>query len=144
MIMTSSTQRPATRLEHGVAWLILTAAGLHLAVALTTGHWGAILRDGLWNTVSGDDDARMSTLWFTVAGIGLAGLGLLVRKAVSSHGTLPTETGWILIALGIPIAVLDPVSGGWLLIGIGLLAVIARRNKVRQVGVRRLGPTGEA
>jgi hypothetical protein len=134
--MSNSIQRPATRLERWIPRLILIAAGLHLAVAFPTGHWGDILRDGLWNTVGTDDAARMSTLWITMAGIGLAGLGLLARKAVLSYGTLPTETGWILLALGIPIAVLDPISGGWMLIGIGVLAVIAaRRNKTRRIGI---------
>ncbi|MEV4870510.1 DUF6463 family protein [Streptomyces syringium] len=56
------------------------------------------------------------------------GPGLLARRLVTTTGTLPAELGWILLALGIPVSLLEPVSGGWSLIVIGLAAVLVSRR----------------
>lgn len=110
--------------------LILAAAAVHMTVGLTvsSSHWSGIVTDGLWNTVRVDDDARMTALWFMMSGVAFAGLGLLARRSVITTGAVPPDTGWILLALGIPMALLEPVSGGWSLIVIGVLAVLASRR----------------
>ncbi|MFI8943495.1 DUF6463 family protein [Streptomyces syringium] len=56
------------------------------------------------------------------------GPGLLARRLVTTTGTLPAELGWILLALRIPVSLLEPVSGGWSLIVIGLAAVLVSRR----------------
>jgi hypothetical protein len=70
----------------------------------------------------------MTTLWFTISGIAFLGLGLLARRSVITTGEVPAETGWILLVMGIPISLLEPVSGGWLLAAIGVLTVATSRH----------------
>ncbi|MGW1052270.1 DUF6463 family protein [Streptomyces sp. NPDC002521] len=110
--------------------LMLVVAVAHMTVGLVAAyaHWSGIVSDGLWNTVRNDDDARMTALWFMISGIAFFGLGLLARRSVIVTGTMPAETGWILLAAGIPVSVLEPVSGGWSLIVIGALAVVMSRR----------------
>ncbi|MYT27376.1 MULTISPECIES: DUF6463 family protein [unclassified Streptomyces] len=119
--------------------LMLAAAVVHMMVGIIAAysHWSGIISDGLWNTVRNDDDARMTALWFMISGVAFFGLGLLARRSVIATGTVPTETGWILLALGIPVAVLEPVSGGWSLIAIGVLAVVASRRDRSTTGFGR-------
>ncbi|MEK2474442.1 DUF6463 family protein [Streptomyces noursei] len=125
------SRKPNTRgLRLWVPRLILAAAVVHMIVGLIAAysHWSGIVSDGLWNTVRNNDDARMTALWFMISGIAFFGLGLLARRSVIATGTMPAETGWILLTLGIPVAVLEPVSGGWSLIAIGVLAVVMSRR----------------
>lgn len=117
-------------LRRWVPLLILAAAVVHMAVGVVAAypHWRGILSDGLWNTVHDDDAARMTALWFMVSGLALFGFGLLVRRSVTATGSVPPETGWVLLAVGIPVSVLEPASGGWSLIAIGAVAVTASRR----------------
>lgn len=112
--------------------LILATAVVHMSVGAveSASHWRGILSEGLWNTVANDDDARMTALWFMISGVAVLGIGLMARRSMITFGVLPTETGWILVALGAPTSVLEPVSGGWLLLVLGLLAlsVTVRRS----------------
>ncbi|MFD9822178.1 DUF6463 family protein [Streptomyces violascens] len=128
--------------------LMLAAAAVHMTagVIASYAHWSGIASDGLWNTVHNDDDTRMTALWFMVSGVAFFGLGLLSRRAVITTGAMPVETGWILLALGIPVSVLEPASGGWSLVAIGVLAVAASRRDsgvtdVDRSGGRRTGRT---
>ncbi|MEV3987327.1 DUF6463 family protein [Streptomyces sp. NPDC049837] len=109
---------------------VYAAAAAHMLVGVIAAHphWSGIVSEGLWNTVRNDDEGRMMALWFMVSGMAFIGLGLLARRSVTTTGTLPAELGWILLALGIPVSLLEPVSGGWSLIAIGLLAVRTSRR----------------
>lgn len=116
--------------------LLCAAAVAHLLVGVTAAHphWSGIVSEGVWNTVRNDDEGRMMALWFMVSGIALVGFGLLARRSVITTGTLPPELGWILLALGTPVSLLEPVSGGWSLIAIGLLAMLVSRRDRRAAG----------
>lgn len=118
-------------LRRWVPRLIFAAAALHMigGAGANSSHWRGIVSDGLWNTVANNDDARMVTLWFMMSGVCLFGLGLLTRRTVMATNAMPAEAGWILLAIGIPVSLLEPVSGGWLLIAIGFLALAASRRK---------------
>jgi hypothetical protein len=109
---------------------MLAAATVHMLVGAVVcyPHWSGIVSGGLWNTVSNDNDARMMTLWFMMSGVALFGLGLLARRLLIVTGGMPAETGWILIAVGVPVSLLEPASGGWSLIAIGVLAVATSRR----------------
>ncbi|MFI1205020.1 DUF6463 family protein [Streptomyces sp. NPDC020883] len=125
------SRKPNARgLRLWVPRLMLAAAVVHVTVGVIAAYsrWSGIVSGGLWNTVRNDDDARMTALWFMISGIAFFGLGLLARRSVIATGTMPVEAGWILLALGIPVAVLEPVSGGWSLIAIGVLAVVTSRR----------------
>lgn len=116
------------RLTRWTAPLILATATLHTLAAAAQPEWADFARSGLWNTVSSDDDAAMSTLWFGLAGLGMYGIGLLTRRHTRDTGRVPAETGWTLLALGVPMTILEPVSGGWLVIAVGTLALAAARR----------------
>ncbi|WUH99983.1 DUF6463 family protein [Spirillospora sp. NBC_00431] len=121
-----------TGLHRWIPRLIFAAATVHILVGVVASgsHWRGIFSDGLWNTVANDDDTRMMTLWFMLAGIAFVGLGLLTRRTVILTSRIPAETGWILLTLGIPMALLEPISGGWAMIAIGVLALaLSRRDK---------------
>ncbi|MEU8124577.1 DUF6463 family protein [Spirillospora sp. NPDC049024] len=124
-----STEPGPAALDRWTPRLILAVAGLHLLTGLAgdRSHWRGIASEGLWNTVA-DDGGRMTALWFLLGGVGLLGLGLLARRSVLATGAMPAETGWILLALGVPISVLEPASGGWALIVLGALALAAARR----------------
>ncbi|MGP4023707.1 DUF6463 family protein [Actinomadura sp. 3N407] len=137
--MTDSAPRDVPAVCRWVPRLILFVAVAHLTLGVVVdgSHWRGMVSDGVWNSATGDK-ARMSAEWFMVGGVALLGLGLLVRRAVLVTGRVPVEAGWILLAIGIPISVLEPVGGGPSLIGIGVLALIGSRH---DAGAR---PTGRA
>ncbi|MFI6684893.1 DUF6463 family protein [Streptomyces sp. NPDC050485] len=125
------SRKPDTRgLRLWVPRLMLAVPVVHMMVGVVVSysHWSGIVSDGLWNAVHNDNDPRMTALWFMISGVALFGLGLLARRSVIATGAVPTETGWILLALGILVSVLEPVSGGWSLIVIGVLALVASRR----------------
>lgn len=78
-------------------------------------------------------DRWIPRLLFTIAaghgGIALGGLAVLIRRSVIATGTIPPETGWILLSFAIPICVLEPVSGAWTLLPLGALALWASRRE---------------
>ncbi|GAA1579976.1 hypothetical protein GCM10009678_73350 [Actinomadura kijaniata] len=119
-----------TGLHRWLPRLILAAAAAHLAVGAVESapHWRDMLSEGLWNTVANDDAPRMMALWFMFSGVALVGLGLLARRSVLATGALPVEIGWLLLLSGVPVALLEPVSGGWVLLTLGTLAVYATRR----------------
>lgn len=122
--------RSSLRLNRWVVRLVLAVATAHMLVGAidSSSHWSGIISDGVWNTVS-NDDARMMAMWFMISGMALFGLGLLIRRAVIATGTVPPEAGGVLLAIGVPISLLEPVSGGWALIAIGALALVASRRR---------------
>lgn len=121
----------ATRADPGrwVPRLMIAVALVHMLVGavVSHAHWYGILTEGLWNTVTDDDDGRMKALWFMVSGLTLLGLGLQAGRHRAVTGRTPPETGWLLLALGVFISLLEPLSGGWALIALGVFAVLSRR-----------------
>jgi hypothetical protein len=129
-VMTVDTAvRHSTSRDRWIPRLIFTASALHLVMGVVSSfsHWTDIVSEGVWNTVP-NDDARRVALWFMLTGIAFVGLGLLSRRHLIATGRLPPEIGWILLAPGIPLILLVPLSGGWLLIGIGVLALVMSRR----------------
>ncbi|WP_067897766.1 DUF6463 family protein [Actinomadura chibensis] len=116
--------------DRWVPRLLLAIAAGHVAIGLVDdrARWRGIVSEGLWNTVSGDDDARRAGLWFMLGGIALGGLAVLMRRSVIATGALPPETGWILLSAAVPICVLEPASGAWALLPLGGLALWASRR----------------
>ncbi|MEU7280416.1 DUF6463 family protein [Streptomyces sp. NPDC045431] len=137
---------PARGLTLWIPRLVHAAAATHLLVGFVAArsHWSGILSEGLWNTVGNDDEGRMMALWFMACGIAFIGLGLLARRSATTTGTLPPELGWILLALGVPVSLLEPVSGGWSLVAIGALAVLRSRRDRAALSApeRRESPEG--
>ncbi|MFE6049913.1 DUF6463 family protein [Kitasatospora sp. NPDC056446] len=135
--MTHQTYR-LTRAQLWVPRLLLATAALHVAVAAAVPNaWGAIARAGFFDVLGGHDDRQLA-LYFGILALPLAMAGTTARWMLRTTGRIPAQLGWWLIAMGAPIAVLDPVSGAWLLLGIGWLAVAAGRRPARvDVGTAR-------
>ncbi|MFJ8669848.1 DUF6463 family protein [Streptomyces sp. NPDC093600] len=127
----------SARPPHGSGPSSLTRAIPLLVIALTAVHFavfvvasttvGAVARDGFWNAVTGNP-RREFEMWFFLAGFGLLALGTLSRRVVRDTGRLPAQLGWYLLATGVPLQILSPVSGAPGLIALGVLALIAARR----------------
>ncbi|MFI7440468.1 DUF6463 family protein [Nonomuraea indica] len=128
-------ERGSTResiLNRWVPRLAVGAAALHFVVAFTVADWTGIVGHGFVNTVGDDtvpDNARrMATLWFLMAGIGFLAFGTFARWAVKATGRMPAQIGGYLLLAGVPMAIMQPVSGGALLTAIGILALLAAKH----------------
>ncbi|MER7519104.1 DUF6463 family protein [Streptomyces sp. NPDC126499] len=116
--------------------LVIALAAAHFAVfvaASTT--FDDMAREGLWNTAPGEA-RRAYEMWFLLAGFGLLALGTLSRRIVRDTGRLPAQLGWYLLAIGIPLQVLYPVSGAPGLILVGALALLTSCRQARAASRR--------
>ncbi|MFK4227552.1 DUF6463 family protein [Streptomyces sp. NPDC019890] len=59
---------------------------------------------------------------------GLLALGTLSQRIARDTGRLPAQLGWYLLAIGVPLQILYPVSGAPGLIVLGVLALLAARR----------------
>ncbi|WP_128429464.1 DUF6463 family protein [Streptomyces cyaneus] len=108
--------------------LVIGLTAVHFAVALiASSTFGDMARDGFWNAVPGNPQ-RGYEMWFFLAGFGLLALGTLSQRIVRDTGRLPAQLGWYLLAIGVPLQILCPVSGAPGLIVLGVLALIAARR----------------
>lgn len=108
--------------------LVIGLAAVHFAVSLVASStFSDMARDGFWNAVPGNPQ-RGYEMWFFVAGFGLLALGTLSQRIARDTGRLPAQLGWYLLAIGVPLQILCPVSGAPGLIVLGVLALIAARR----------------
>ncbi|MEU9195195.1 DUF6463 family protein [Streptomyces hundungensis] len=123
--------------------LVAGLAALHFAVALSAAStFGDVARAGFWNAVPGNPQRGYET-WFFIAGFGLLALGTLSQRIVRDTGVLPAQLGWYLLAIGVPLQILCPVSGAPGLIVLGVLALIAARRGRAGESRTPLSPTAE-
>lgn len=111
--------------------LIIATALLHFAWAFAQPNaWHEIVHDGFAATIT-DPDAptywkRDATVWFLTSGVLLLLVGTLTRQAVRLTDRIPAQTGWTLMATGIPLTTLYfPATGSWALIILGILSLAA-------------------
>jgi hypothetical protein len=117
-----------TKSQAWVPRLLFATAVMHGAIAAAAPNgWGDIARAGFFNTLDGHDDRQLA-LYFGILALPLAMAATMVKWMLRTTGRLPAQVGWWLIAIGSPIAVLQPLSGAWLLLGIGWLALAASRH----------------
>ncbi|QES48074.1 hypothetical protein DEJ50_09875 [Streptomyces venezuelae] len=105
-------------------------AGLHFLVAVILYRsFDDLAREGFWDAATGNAQ-RESELWFFLAGFGLLALGTLSARIVRDTGRLPGELGWYLLAIGVPLMVLNPASGapGLIVLGVYALVTTARQR----------------
>ncbi|MEU8892873.1 DUF6463 family protein [Streptomyces sp. NPDC048442] len=120
--------------------LVIGLAALHFAVALiASSTFGDMARDGFWNAAPGIPQ-RGYEMWFFLAGFGLLALGTLSGRIVRDTGRLPAQLGWYLLAIGVPLQILHPVSGAPALIVLGVLALIATRRNSAEESCRAASP----
>lgn len=122
--------------------LVIGLSAVHFAVALIASHtFDDVARDGFWNAVPGKP-RREYEMWFFLAGFGILALGTLSQRIARDTGRLPAQLGWYLLAIGVPLQILYPVSGAPGLIVLGVLALIAARRDSAGKGRRTPLSTG--
>ncbi|MEV6406616.1 DUF6463 family protein [Streptomyces bobili] len=108
--------------------LVIGLSAVHFVVALIASHtFDDVARDGFWNAVPGKP-RREYEMWFFLAGFGILALGTLSQRIARDTGRLPAQLGGYLLAIGVPLQILYPVSGAPGLIVLGVLALIAARR----------------
>lgn len=103
----------------GPALIVIGIAHILFFAVLHADRWAAIARDGLFNTVDGDDK-REAAFWAICGGPLLLTVGYLVRFVQTRLGTVPAFPGWVFLGMGLVGGVLMPVSPFWLFVPIGL------------------------
>lgn len=103
----------------GPALMVIGIAHILLFAVLHADRWAAIARDGLINTVDGDDK-REAAFWAISGGPLLLTVGYLVHFIQARLGTVPAFPGWVFLAVGLFGGILMPVSPFWLFVPIGL------------------------
>jgi hypothetical protein len=122
--------------------LVIGLSAVHFAVALIASHtFDDVARAGFWNAVPGKP-RREYEMWFFLAGFGILALGTLSQRIARDTGRLPAQLGWYLLAIGVPLQILYPVSGAPGLIVLGVLALIAARRDSAGKGRRTPLSTG--
>ncbi len=108
-------------------YYLLATGVIHSAVGLIMG-WSILVgmhQAGWWNTVEAGGQinfARSAILWFLVLGFFWMLLGYLMQQWLRySDRPLPALLGWGMLAAGVLVAFILPVSGAWLFIPQGLL-----------------------
>lgn len=111
--------------------LVIALIAVHFAVAVFAwSTFGDIVRDGFFNTVPGKPQ-REYEMWFFLAGFGMLAMGTMSRRIVRDTGRLPAQLGWYLLATGVPLQILYPVSGAPGLIVLGVLALTTSRRDAK-------------
>lgn len=115
------------------AWIpraILAFGVLHVVSGATVFHADAareMARDGVVNTL-GDDPAREAATWFLASGMATLALGDVARTTLRRTGRLPDHLGGWLLAIGVPLVVVEPATGAWSLVAVGAIARRAARR----------------
>jgi len=108
----------------GPALIVIGVAHILTFAVLHADRWRAIARDGLVNTVDGDDK-REAAFWAICCGPLMIMVGYLVHFSRTRLGTVPAFPGWVLLAMGLLGGLLMPVSPFWLFVPLGL-AILRR------------------
>ena len=106
-------------------WLLVAIGIIHCGIGLILG-WDILAawhHAGWWHSIEGADTLHMdrfAVLWFQVAGLGWIALGWLMQQWLLRFGSLPPALGWALLATGVLVAYVLPISGAWLFVPLGL------------------------
>lgn len=119
-------------------WLLVGIGMVHNALGVVMGwpYLVEIVQAGVWNSIQPDGElmfARSTMLWFLLVGCFWWLLGGLMQAWLQTvPRSLPRWLGWGLMAAGLMVGILLPISGAWLFIPLGLLVVygapIARQD----------------
>lgn len=106
-------------------WLLVAIGIIHCGIGAILSRdvlavWNEV---GWWHSIESADTLHMdrfAVLWFQVAGLGWVTMGWLMQQWLQRFGTLPQPLGWVLLATGVLVAFVLPISGAWLFIPLGL------------------------
>lgn len=125
----------------GPALMLIGIAHLIVFSVLFSDRYAGIARDGLFNTVDGDDkrEAAFWTMWF---GVLLLTVGYLIRFIQAHLRTVPAFPGWVFLVMGLGGGILLPASPFWLLVPLGLFILRPARPSVQSaLGAARRSPS---
>lgn len=126
---TSTVTEPATKpLAVWVPRLLWLIAGVHLLYGvLGDAVWLDMVRDGLVGTALVDDDLlaaeRHYALYFEVTGIAMLPIAHLAQDRVRATGQLPLYLGLYLLAAGVVLCAVEPVTGAWSIVVAAIFAI---------------------
>jgi hypothetical protein len=106
-------------------WLLMAIGVIHCGIGFILGRdiFAAWNEAGWWHSIERTDHLHMdrfALLWFQVAGLGWIAMGWLMQQWLQRFGTLPQALGWVLLATGVLVAYVLPISGAWLFLPLGL------------------------
>lgn len=108
-------------------YFLIATGIIHNTIGLIMG-WSILVdmhKAGWWNTVESGGEinfARSAILWFLVLGFFWMLLGYLMQQWLRhNQRPLPALLGWGMLAAGLLVAFVLPVSGAWLFVPQGLL-----------------------
>jgi hypothetical protein len=122
----------------GPILIVVGFAHVLLVAVRYADRYAAMLRDGVFNSVNGDDRRQTAfwTLWF---GFLVAAVGSLVHVAQRRLDVLPALPGWILLGIGAVGGVVMPASPFWLIVPLGV-AVLRRTGGQPSDPAAAVGP----
>lgn len=106
-------------------WMLVAIGIIHCGIGFIL-SWDILAAwndAGWWHSIEGTDTLHMdrfAVLWFQVAGLGWIALGWLMQQWLQRFGSLPPALGWVLLATGVLVAYVLPISGAWLFLPLGL------------------------
>lgn len=106
-------------------WMLVAIGVIHCVIGLIL-SWDIVAvwsEAGWWHSIESTDTMHMdrfAVLWFQVAGMGWIALGWLMQQWLQRFGSLPPALGWVLLATGLLVAYVLPISGAWLFIPLGV------------------------
>ena len=110
--------------------IYIWASGLlHIIVGIITGleGWKGILRHGVVNGSTVDLGTSLA-FWFTISGMFIVMLGLVVQHCIRATGQpAPKFLGWWLLVFAVVACIVAPVSGGWLFLPQAWIIIAANR-----------------
>ena len=107
-------------------WLLAGIGLIHCCIGLLL-SWDIFVAwqsNGWWHSIESAHGLRMdrfAALWFQVSGFSWVLLGWLMQQWLNRTGALPQGLGWALVAMGLLVAWVLPLSGAWLFLPVGLL-----------------------
>ncbi len=110
--------------------IYIWASGLlHILVGIMSGleGWRSIVAHGVVNASEVDLGTSLA-FWFTISGMFIVMLGLVVQYYIQATGRpAPKMLGWWLLAFAAIACVVAPVSGGWLFLPQAWIILAAKR-----------------
>ena len=112
--------------------VMLIATGiLHTILALLAGGevFMEMIRNGLFNTIAGDNYFHQSAFWFLVCGVLLIPFGQTLHYYQKrEQKPAPMSLGYSLLIISILGCIIMPVSGFWLFIPQALIIIIGNKR----------------
>ena len=119
-------------------WLLVAIGVLHCAIGLVL-SWDIVIawnKAGWWHSIERAGVMHMdrfAALWFQITGVSWMLLGWLTQQWLNRLGAVPPLLGGALVAMGLLVGGVLPVSGAWLFVALGLRMAWSPRSHTHGV-----------